>query len=114
MKQRCDFTGVRTWNKPLGGASGSVVNRRLTSCGKAKGGSQVCDKVAELWPPGIQGGLVVRKAQTEFWACGGIRRIWVQGWTFKGLMEQLSRLQKDHVGYHFSCKKDWRAQCTNR
>lgn len=46
-----------------------------------------------------------RKAQTEFWACGGIRGIWVQGLTFKGLMEQISRLQKDHVGSHFSCKK---------
>lgn len=47
MKQRYDFTEVRSWNKLLGGASETVVNRRLTSCGKAKGGSQVSDKVAE-------------------------------------------------------------------
>lgn len=32
----------------------------------------------------------------------------------KGLIEQISHLQEDYVGSQFSCKKDWRAQCTNR
>lgn len=33
---------------------------------------------------------------------------------FKVLMKQIFQLQEDYVGSQCSCKKDWRAQCTNR